>query len=154
MCVCGAAVSAHSHQLDDEPAPRSPAYYSEQFPASSILPGAAALPIGQQLTDCPVHRPRDIFDTNVPNVTLALHAAARRLPVIYSPSSNALSTEPESGREPAPESPAQMSVGRFAPAAHFLGPINGLGVSTTAAWAALTMTDQNGKDVTAACAAP
>jgi hypothetical protein len=108
MCACGAPVTAHSHQLDDEPAPRPPAYHSQQLPASSILPGATALPPGQQLSDFPApRRHREIFDTNVPNVTLMLHALARRMPVVYSPPRDLLSAESESHRDPAPEFPEQ-----------------------------------------------
>jgi hypothetical protein len=39
-------------------------------------------------------------------------------------------------------------VGRFTPAAAFLGPIEGHGVSVTAATAALTLLDTDGNDVT------
>jgi hypothetical protein len=51
--------------------------------------------------------------------------------------------------EPAPETPAQKTVGSFTPAAQHFGPTHGMSISTTAAMGALTLTDANGVDVTA-----
>jgi hypothetical protein len=71
--------------------------------------------------------------------------ARRRLPVIYTPPKDAVRAE---SIDPVPEPPEQMTVGK-PPAAEFHGPTYGLIASVSAAYGALTLTDENGVDVTA-----
>jgi hypothetical protein len=50
--------------------------------------------------------------------------------------------------EPAPEDAVPMNVARFAPAAHFFGPIAGVAISASIAYGALMLHDAQGNDVT------
>ena len=71
----------------------------------------------------------------------------RRYPVVVEGTWRSV-FEPHPAHDPAPKTPEQMKVGSFTPAAHLLGPMQGVGMSASVGIAALTLTDANGVDVT------
>jgi len=133
MCICGFVASAQSH--DDEPAAKSPAH-SVQTQAIHIETGIAMPFAEPDWIDDDGHEDTDQWSSQPVGSTAMLFADPEWI-------------DDDESHEETESWSSQPVEGTATPAAEFLGPMQGVGISVGVAFGATTLHDANGNDVTA-----
>ncbi len=128
---------------DDRRGPEGPPMTTQPAPMGPTG-NATAMPPRQFFVEpqTPEYRPSIAFEMPHGLTALEMTALQRRYPVVIEGTWRSVFDD-----EPAPESTVAMNQGRFTPAAHFLGPLQCVGISTSTATAALTLIDAQGNVV-------